>query len=426
MRPHGTASPVDPSSTFSEEELTLRIRLSSALLLASASALVGAGIAASLPAGATSPVASQSQSGPELGEHGAQPAPFPHLNHIFLIMMENTSYSDLLNPSNADTTFIQSLAQNYGLETDYYGVTHTSLPNYVAVTSGSTWGSNNDDEAQADQGYFNHLNLADQFDQAGISWKGYMESMPAAGYAGDYGACTAANGSPDPDCTNGPDTGTALYLRKHNPFMQYPDIFNNPQLADKTVPLTQLTSDLNSGHVPQFVWITPNICDDMHGGAPQCPYPNTDSMTDPNEETLFQDGDQFLRTWVTAIMNSSAWTTNSAIFITWDEGGYEATSPFGPEDDTGCCDSPVLPATPADPSAGSGGDLAGGSLYAGGHVPMIVVTSHGARGTTDSAPTNHYSLLQTIEQNWGLPFLGNASDTVQVQSLAPLLIHANK
>jgi hypothetical protein len=52
---------------------------------------------------------------------------------------------------------------------------------------------------------------------------------------------------------------------------------------------------------------------------------------------------------------------------------------------------------------------------------MIVVARNGARGRTDSAPTNHYSLLQTIEMNWGLPFLGNASDTVQVRSLAPLL-----
>jgi len=80
--------------------------------------------------------------------------------------MENTSYSDLLSASNPNTTFIQSLANNYGLATNYYGVTHTSLPNYVAVTSGSTWGSNSDDEAQADFGYFNHLSLFDQFNQA--------------------------------------------------------------------------------------------------------------------------------------------------------------------------------------------------------------------------------------------------------------------
>jgi hypothetical protein len=70
---------------------------------------------------------------------------------------------------------------------------------------------------------------------------------------------------------------------------------------------------------------------------------------------------------------------------------------------------------------GGGGDLAGGTLYGGGHVPMIVIARHGARGVMDATTTNHYSLLQTIELNWNLALLGNASDTIQVHSLAPLL-----
>ena len=343
---------------------------------------------------------------------------FAHMRHVFVIMMENTSYNDLLNPSNANTTFIQSLSSTYGLATNYYGVTHTSLPNYVAATSGSTWGSNADDEAQADLGYFNHLSLFDQLTQAGVSWRGYQESMPSAGYTGNYGSCT--NPAPDPTCASS-SHGTALYVRKHNPFMQYPDIFNDPAVAANVVPLTQLTHDLNTGRVADFNWITPNICNDMHGGAPSCPYPN--APNDANQMALYQDGDTFLHTWVTAIMSSKAWTGNSAIFVVWDEGGYGDSSPYGPLDNTGCCDSPVLPATPANPTTGGGGDLAGGTLYGGGHVPMIVIARNAAKGLTDSAPLNHYSLLQTIEQNWNLSFLGNASDTLQVQSLAPLLAH---
>jgi hypothetical protein len=343
----------------------------------------------------------------------------PRLDHVFVIMMENTSYADLLNPANSHTTFIQNLSKTYGLATDYYGVTHPSLPNYVATVSGSNWGSNSDDVAQADDGYFNHLSLTDELNAAGISWKGYMESMPSAGYTGDYGDCTTSTGSPDPTCTAGGDTGSALYVRKHDPFMLFPDVFADPQQADNVVPLTQLSSDLNSRWAPKFVWISPNICNDMHGGAPQCPYANT--PTDANQAALYQDGDTFLKTWVTAIMHSRAWTPNSAIFITWDEGGYEDSSPFGPTDDSGCCDSPVLPATPANPSTAGGGDLAGGTLYGGGHVPMIVISSDGARGVTDAAPTNHYSLLQTIELSWQLPLLGNAGDTRNVQSLDPLL-----
>jgi phospholipase C len=386
-----------------------------AILIAGASALIGL----SMPAVAASSGASQAAASPN------GPAGFPHMDHVFVIMMENTSYSDLLDSANQNTTFIQHLASTFGLETQYFGVTHVSLPNYVAATSGSNWGSNADDEAQADQGFFNHLSLTDELNRAGVSWKGYMESMPSVGYTGNFGDCTSASG-PDPTCTGltsagTSDTGTALYVRKHDPFMQYPDVFGNPQLADHVVPLTQLTSDLNSGSVPQFVWITPNECSDMHGGPPACPFPN--APNDANQQTLYSDGDNFLKTWVTAIMNSSAWTGNSAIFVTWDEGGFEAAPPFGPTDTSGCCDSPQLPATPVNPATGSGGDLVGGTRYGGGHVPMIVIARQGARGSEDATPANHYSLLQTIELNYRLGLLGNTSDTIQVHSLAPLLRH---
>ena len=379
-----------------------------------ASVLVGLAIGLSVPALATS-VPAQAVVHHHQGERSHA---FPQMKRVFVIMMENTAYSDLLNPTNTNTSFIQSLASTYDLATNYYGVTHTSLPNYVAVSSGSTWGSNADDEMQADQGYFNHLSLFDQLSQAGVSWRGYQESMPSAGYTGNYGSCS--NPAPDPNCTSS-STGTALYVRKHNPFMQYPDTFNNPAVANNVVPLSQLTNDLNTGRVADFNWITPNICNDMHGGAPSCPYPN--APNDANQMALYQDGDSFLHTWVTAIMHSRAWTGNSAIFITWDEGGYGDAPPYGPLDITGCCDSPVLPATPANPTTGGGGDLAGGTTYGGGHVPMIVIARQAEKGVTDGTPLNHYSLLQTIEENWNLSFLGNASDTIQVQSLAPLLMH---
>ena len=75
-------------------------------------------------------------------------------------MMENTSYDDLLSPDNTNTTFIQHLAATDGLADNYFGVTHDSLPNYIAATSGQTWGSNSDDTAQAP--LFDHQNLVDQ------------------------------------------------------------------------------------------------------------------------------------------------------------------------------------------------------------------------------------------------------------------------
>jgi phosphatidylinositol-3-phosphatase len=331
------------------------------------------------------PVNSQSHDGP------------PPLKHVFVIMMENTSYDDLLSPSNQNTAFIQQLAANNGLATNYFGVTHVSLPNYIAATSGQTWGSNSDDIAQAP--LFDHQNLVDQFEAARVSWKAYMEDLP----------------SPGDLVTETPD---GLYVRKHNPFLMYPDVYNNPDRANKVVPLTQLSTDLSTGHVPQFVWITPNICNDMHGGAPTCPFPS--SPTDPLQAALYQDGDNFLRTWVGAITHSRAWRGNSAIFITWDEGGFQDDPPFGPTDISPGPDSPILPATPANPVTGGGGDLAGGTTYGGGHVPMIVV-ARGVGHRVDSSFAGHYSLLQTIEQNFRLPLLGDAGDTVQVGNLSRLL-----
>jgi phosphatidylinositol-3-phosphatase len=198
----------------------------------------------------------------------------------------------------------------------------------------------------------------------------------------------------------------------------YPDVYNNPARANNVVPLTQLSTDLSTGNVPQFVWITPNNCNNMHGGASGCPFPN--APNDANQQALYQDGDNFLRTWVTAITHSKAWTGRSAIFVTWDEGGFESSSPFGPTDISPGPDSPILPATPANPATGGGGDLAGGTTYGGGHVPMIVV-ARGVGHRVDSTFADHYSLLQTIEQNFGLPLLGNAGDTVQVGNLSSLL-----
>jgi phospholipase C len=315
---------------------------------------------------------------------------------VFVIMMENTSYNDLLSPSNPNTTFIQQLAANNGLATNYFGVTHVSLPNYIAATSGQTWGTNSDDVGQAP--LLDHQNLVDQLEEAGVSWKAYMENLP---FPGDT-------------VTETPD---GLYFRKHNPFLLYPDVYNNPARANKVVPLTQLTTDLSTGNVPRFVWITPNICNDMHGGAQTCPFPS--SPTDPLQAKLYQDGDNFLRTWVTAITHSPAWTGRSAIFITWDEGGFEDQSPFGPTDISPGPDSPILPATPVDPTTGNGGDLLGGTVYGGGHVPMIVV-ARGIGHRVDTSFADHYSLLQTIEQNFGLSLLGNAGDTVQVGNLKSL------
>jgi phospholipase C len=327
--------------------------------------------------------------------------------HVYIIMMENAGYNEVLDPTNTNTPYIQHLAATYGLATDYFGVTHASLPNYLAATSGSTWDTYSDDTTQ--KTLLDHKNIVDQLEAAHVSWKAYMEGLPYPGFLGNSADYTASPGS----------SGNALYLLKHNPFLLYPDVYNNPARADKVVPLTQLSTDLATNHVPQFVWITPNICNDMHGmSGPACPYPSTGAG--PSAQN-FQQGDLFVHQWVTAIMDSKAWNRHSVIFIPWDEGGYSNVSPYGPESIAGCCDSPILPNPPVNPVDVSGGDLTGGTVFGGGQVPMIVISGAMHSHATDATPANHYSLLRTVEAIFHLGYLEQAGDSEQVSTLEPLI-----
>jgi hypothetical protein len=261
-----------------------------------------------------------------------------------------------------------------------------------------------------------------------ISWKAYMESMPYAGYTGYW---YPGN---EPASTASTTPYNALYALKHDPFLLFTDIVSNPQLAGNVVPLTQLTTDLNSNNVPQFVWISPNVCNDMHG-QPTPPPGETNQCPYSNPTLLFQDGDNFLKTWVTAITNSKAWTGNSVIFITWDEAEYPSCASgnqpvSAPAFVAPGPDAPIVaPSVFADncviPPTGSNGSP--DYVFGGGNVPLIVITTqmtgmgHGHGPSTGPITINtwadHYSILRTIEQSWNLGYLGMASDGAQVQSL---------
>lgn len=306
--------------------------------------------------------------------------------HVFFIIMENFSYSSIIG--DPATPYITKLAHTYGLATNYFGVTHTSLPNYIALTSGSNWFSHNDSNGQV----FNHKNIVDQFEAHGVSFKAYMGAMPSVGFTGNYY----------------PPGGSALYARKHDPFQFYPDITSVPGRLQHIVPLTQLKTDLASAATtPRFVWITPDICQDMHGmGSGACPY--------SKPQLLKADGNAFLAKVVPQIMHAPAWSGNSAIFITWDESDYtgnDATGGWGSV--KGCCDAPKVPPGYS--------EYPHGGTYGGGRVPMIVIARHGVRNFVSAMPYNHYSLLRTWEQGLGLGYLGNASDSVQVHSLRQFL-----
>lgn len=194
--------------------------------------------------------------------------------------MENEEYSSVIGAS--DAPYINSLASQGALATNYYGISHPSLPNYLALAGGSTFGVDSDcSPSSSCQG--TGQSLADQLQSAGISWKAYMEDMPACPAASDAGD--------DPNA----------YVVHHNPFAYFPA--DAGFCGTNVVPASQLTSDLAANKLPRFSWITPNLCDDMHD----------DCSGDP-----IAHGDKYLSTLVPQLL--SALGPNGAVFVTFDEG----------------------------------------------------------------------------------------------------------
>jgi len=292
--------------------------------------------------------------------------------HVFVIMMENTGFDSLIGNSNAP--WINMAAQTYGLATNYFGVTHPSQPNYIAATSGSTNGVANDNDTTIDV-----PNIVDQLEAHGKTWKAYMQSLSLCTTKLDH-AC-----------------GNQLYERKHNPFVSYADVQSNPARLANIVDFSQFSSDLANKNVPDYVWISPDQCHDMHGRAATPSDPCDFSQV----QSLIATGDAFLHSTVSAIMNSSAWTGNSVIFISWDESDFTGSGFQGFGDDSGCCDS--VP--------GQGG----------GHVVTLTISHSDHSARTSNVAYNHYSMLATIQGGWKLGCLAFTCDTANVQPMSDLV-----
>src|SRR5216684_610237 len=266
-----------------------------------------------------------------------------NFQHVFVIMMENTGYTNLIVNPNAP--WINSTAAQFGLATQYTGVSHPSQPNYIAATSGSTNGVLDDKDVTIDV-----PNIVDQVEAGGRTWKAYMQSMSLCTTKLQH-AC-----------------GNQLYERKHNPFVSYLDVQSSAARMANIVDFGQLDSDLASGDVANYVWISPDQCNDMHGRGG----PSTDPCNFGNIPGLIATGDAFLFSTVSKIMASPAWNGNSVIFVTWDESDF----PFA--DVSGCCDA----------------------VPGGGHVVTLVISHSDHAARTSSLAYNHYSMLATIQQGW--------------------------
>lgn len=323
--------------------------------------------------------------------HKPAPTAGKQFDHLFVIMLENHSKSSVIDDANAP--YLTSLAHKYSMADNYYGVTHPSMPNYIATIAGDNYGIQDDNDQNVVN--LNRVNLVDQLESHHISWDAYMDTLPT-NKLDRFG--------PTVDGAQVP-----LYAKKHDPFVLFDDIKNNPQRMSHVRAYTDLKADLNTRSTPQFVWITPNQCNDMHGGvySAVAGHPETPcAYGDVKDDALKQKADIFVHGAVNTITHSRAWTKKSAIVILTDEDDFTGeTSTGGWESPAGCCDSPYVSA--GDPRISASWP---GGTYGGGIIPAIVVTANGPRHYVDHTPYNHYSLLTTIEDNWRLGHIGHAGD----------------
>ncbi|HEU0026703.1 MAG TPA: alkaline phosphatase family protein [Ktedonobacterales bacterium] len=305
----------------------------------------------------------------------------PHYKHIFYIMMENHTYSQIIG-NTAHAPHLNAMANTYGLATNFWAVTHPSTADYVASVAGDPFNAVSDASYQKQQVL--HPSLFSQLEDAGLTWKTYQQSIPSPGFTGIVF----------------PSSKIPLYAAKHNPVLNFlsnygpapgsPDFPNAAQQRElnNMVPDTQLATDLADRTVPTFSYIVPDQCHDMHGISDF-----VDNGIDcDSQRSLISAGDTYVNDTVQMIMGSKTWQEgNNAIVITWDENDFRTTE--GPTN----------------------------IASAGGHIPTIVIANHGPRGVEYDVAANHYSLLLTIEGAFGLGCLANSCPTDGgVQPMTPL------
>jgi hypothetical protein len=252
----------------------------------------------------------------------------PSGSHVVVVMMENKERGSVIGSPSAP--YVNRLARRYAAPRNYFGVAHPSLPNYLALLGGSTFGVRTDCTGCTQDA----RNLVDQLEGAGVSWKGYMEGMPRA-------------------CFTGASSGR--YAKKHNPFAYFDSIIKDPKRCAKVVPAGRLRSDLRNDRLPEFAFITPDLCNDTH-------------------DCSVRHGDRYLSGLIPPLLGALG--PDGFLVLAWEEGSTNAR----------CC----------------------GGMARGGRVPVVVAGPRVRRGAKPRTAYSHYSTLRTIEDAFGLPHLRDA------------------
>jgi phosphatidylinositol-3-phosphatase len=325
----------------------------------------------------------------------AAPAP---ARHVMVIVLENEPYEVAFGEHSQAPYLANRLPKLGALLPQYYSIGHDSLGNYIAMISGQAPNA----ATQSDCKIYSEFQrtapeldgngqvlgegcvypskvktLVDQLDAVGLSWKGYMEDMGADPSRETSTCGHVAIGAQDH--ANDP-SAKDQYATWHNPFVYFHSIIDDPaHCAQHVVNLDQLAKDLqNVDTTPNFVFITPNRCHDGH-----------DAPCKSGEPGGLISADAFLRRWVPRIIAAPAFRQDGLLVITFDEGADAAA----------CCGEQGLPDGPPPGMYGAGG----------GRIGTVLLSPFIKPGTVSPTPYNHYSLLRTLEDIFGVSHLGYAA-----------------
>jgi hypothetical protein len=347
-------------------------------------------VAAALAVAAAGAASAAVLGGHDTGEQEASAAVAAPVQHVFVVNLENKGYGETFGPGSAAPYLAKKLRAKGQLLSQYYGTAHNSLPNYIAQISGQ--GPN--PQTQGDCTVYSSFvqtgtvspqqavgegcvypervrTVADQLEAHGLTWHGYMEDM----------------GTPcrHPVLNTRDETQQAevgdQYAARHDPFVYFESITGSPSCSANVVDLAQLTQDLAAvSTTPNLSYITPNLCNDGH-----------DSPCVDGRPGGLASADEWLRTWVPRILASPAYQRDGLLVVTFDESESSAAS---------CCGEGPAP----------NAALPGVYGLGGGRTGAVVLSPFVTPGSINDTPYNHYSLLRTVEDLFGLPPLGYAQD----------------
>jgi phosphatidylinositol-3-phosphatase len=320
----------------------------------------------------------------------------PPVKHVFVIVLENERYETTFGPNSPAHYLVDSMPKAGALLRQYFGTGHSSLDNYIAMISGiapdpATQGDCGRYEDFTETGiapdgqpigrgclYPSHvLTIANQLTARNLTWKAYMEDM-------GRDAAREASSCAHPRIGDRDETERAAvndqYATKHNPFVYFHAIIDSPACQRNVVPLTALDADLQSASsTARYNFISPSLCHDGH-----------DRPCRNGEPGGLVSADAFLAHWVPIITRSPAFKDGGLLIVTFDEAASV--------DASACCNEPTGPNTRFPGAHGPGG----------GRTGAVLISQYIKPGTVSDVPYNHYSMLRSVEDIFGLKHLGYA------------------